>query len=99
MGNKNIKKFNTAIKTITAERGRSYGHPAKTFDNIAVLQLPLRNCPDARIKHACEMICVKMIRLTVNPYHLDSIIDIAGYAKAMAEILDYIDDDNDPEVG
>jgi|TARA_R110000824_G_scaffold79241_2_gene199699 hypothetical protein len=94
---KHTKKFNAAIKTITAKRGRDYGHPASTFDNIAVLQLVVKRCPDPRIRHALEMICVKMIRLTVRPDHLDSIIDIAGYAKTMAEILDHDDDDNDPK--
>jgi hypothetical protein len=85
---KNTEKFDVAIQSITDDRMNIYGHPIDTFDNIAVLQLVVKRCPDPRIRHALEMICVKMVRLTTTPNHLDSIIDIAGYARTMAMILD-----------
>ncbi len=87
------KQFDTALREINKVRQRDYGDPAEQFDKIAVLQLVVRTCPDVRIRHAMEMICVKMIRLTQNPDHMDSIIDIAGYARTMAMILDKVEVD------
>jgi hypothetical protein len=86
------KEFDDRLLGVTDDRVATYGHPAKTFDNIAVLQLVVRECPDARIRHALEMICVKMVRLSVSPTHMDSIIDIGGYARTMAMILDVEDE-------
>ena len=43
------------------------------------------------------MIAVKMSRLCNSPKHIDSIIDIAGYARTIAMILDKEEELNDEE--
>jgi len=83
-------QFDAALATITQERGAVYGHPHKTFDQIAVLQIMVVECPDARVRHALEMICVKLVRLCQDPTpaNLDNVIDIAGYARTITMIWD-----------
>ena len=83
-------QFDTALATITQERGEAYGHPHKTFDQIAVLQVMVVECPDPRVRHALEMICVKLVRLCQDPTsaNMDNVIDIAGYARTIAMIWD-----------
>ena len=80
--------FDRAIKNITRQRGSIYGPPGDTFREIAVMQSMVSGCEDAAIRHALNMICVKMVRLARTPDHLDSVIDIAGYARTIAMVLD-----------
>jgi hypothetical protein len=82
------RQFDAATQSVTQERGKHYGHPRDLFNNIVALQSGVSACPNPRIRHALDMICVKMARLCRTPDHLDSIIDIAGYARTMAMILD-----------
>ena len=83
-------QFDTALATITQERGEAYGHPHETFDQIAVLQVMVVECPDPRVRHALEMICVKLVRLCQDPTpaNMDNVIDIAGYSRTIAMIWD-----------
>jgi hypothetical protein len=83
-------QFDTALETITQERGKMYGHPHETFDQIAVLQVMVVECPDPRVRHALEMICVKLVRLCQDPTpaNIDNVVDIAGYARTIAMIWD-----------
>ena len=43
---------------------------------------------DPLVRNALRMIGVKMARLVQSPDHLDSVIDIAGYARTIAMIND-----------
>ena len=83
-------QFDKAIETIPQERGAAYGHPHKTFDDISVLQIMVVECPDPRVRHALEMICVKLVRLCQDPTpaNIDSVVDIAGYARTITMIWD-----------
>ena len=82
--------FDAAIQTVTKIRGETYGHPLNDFELAHRLKEPLRACRDPVVRHALEMICVKMARITHAPdnVHLDSVIDIAGYARTIAMIWD-----------
>ena len=80
--------FDDGIKRVTIDRGDIYGHPLTNFERIAHLKAGVAGCPDKAIRHALEMICVNMSRLVQTPDHDDSILDIAGYARTMAMILD-----------
>ena len=73
---------------VTQERGAVYGHPADDFARVALIKGALSECPDARMRHVLEMIAVKMARLVHSPNHLDSWIDIAGYARTAVMIMD-----------
>ena len=84
----NLSEFNKALETVNDERGVIYGHPLEHFTQIATMKDVVRMCPDPAIRHALEMIIVKVARLTQTPDHLDSVIDIAGYARTIAMIND-----------
>ena len=43
---------------------------------------------DPKLKHALYMIQVKVARLLNSPEHVDSIVDIAGYANTYNMILE-----------
>lgn len=80
--------FDKAMQNVTQDRGTIYGHPADSFARIAQIKDAVKACGDPRILHCLEMTAVKMDRLVMSPYHLDSIIDIGGYARCMAMIID-----------
>ena len=48
----------------------------------------IKDCPDPLIKHVLYMILVKVSRLAVAPSHVDSLVDIAGYARTGAMVLE-----------
>lgn len=83
-----LRKFDEALKSITTERGAVYGHPADDFAAAAKLKAALPEFSDPRIRHVAEMIAIKLARLSATPNHLDSWIDIAGYARTAVMILD-----------
>lgn len=82
------EQFDAAIGKVTQERGAVYGHPADDFAKVAQMAEGIRFCKDPRIKHALYMILVKVARLAETPDHVDSIVDIAGYARTIAMIVD-----------
>jgi hypothetical protein len=80
--------FDAALQTVTQERGAVYGSPLDDFEIAQEIKAAVAACEDIAIRHAMEMIAVKLARLTHTPTHVDSIIDIAGYARTMVMILD-----------
>ncbi len=80
--------FDEAVKSITQVRGEDYGHPADDFAIAHQIAHAVNECPDPLVRNALRMIGVKMARLCHSPDHLDSIIDIAGYARTIVMILD-----------
>jgi hypothetical protein len=83
-----VEQFDAAIQKVTQERGAVYGHPADDFAKVALMAEGIKDCPDPRVKHALLMILVKVARLAQTPTHVDSMIDIAGYARCIAMIAD-----------
>jgi hypothetical protein len=81
-------EFDEAVAKITQVRGEVYGHPADNFKRIVALQALLADCPTPEVRHALDMICVKLARLVRTPDHVESLIDIAGYARTVAMALD-----------
>lgn len=88
------KAFDQALQVITDDRGKDYGHPKDTFAKIQIIKAVIASCPHREVREALEEIGVKMVRLTVSPRHLDSVIDIAGYARTIAMILDKEQEDD-----
>ena len=80
--------FDEAMKSVTQVRGADYGHPADDFAVASQIAHAVNDCPDPLVRNALRMIGVKMARLCHNPQHLDSIIDIAGYARTIVMIID-----------
>lgn len=82
------EQFDAAIATVTQERGAVYGHPADDFAKVAGMAEGIKDCPDPLVKHALYMMLVKVARLAQTPNHIDSAIDLAGYARTIAMIID-----------
>lgn len=77
---------------IHGARQEEYGDKLQNFTQIAMLfqgTLATKLLPDARITPedvALLMIQVKIARLAKSPDHLDSILDVAGYAGCFNEV-------------
>lgn len=87
-----------ANKLTNVDRQEVYGHPIDDFTKIVNLtQTVLESDIDPRLKHALYMIQVKVARLLNSPEHVDSIVDIAGYANTYAMVLDKIQSNREKE--
>ncbi len=80
--------FDAAAAKITGKRGAVYGHPADDFARVAAMAEGIKDCRDPLVRHALYMILVKVSRLAERPDHVDSMVDIAGYARTIAMIAD-----------
>ena len=72
--------------TIVDERGQSYGDATKLFNQIArrwSLTLGVEISPEQVV--LC-MLDLKLARLSNDPTHTDSMVDVAGYAAVLAEV-------------
>lgn len=85
----NTEKFDTSLAgLVNTERQAIYGHPAQNFRRIAAMQAITAECTDPEIRVALDNIVLKVCRLIQSPTHLDSWIDIGGYARCGVMILD-----------
>lgn len=81
------------IERVLAERGEDYGDYASKAQFIQGVKYLMRTSPsweamDADMRESMEMIAHKMGRtLYGNPTHKDNFLDIAGYAKLVADRL------------
>ena len=82
------EQFDALVRVITQVRGVDYGSPAVDFARAARLKAVVAEVRDPVIRHVMEMICVKLARLIHSPNHLDSWVDIAGYARTAVMCLD-----------
>jgi hypothetical protein len=81
-----------ADKLVSEDRQDIYGHPYDDFSRATEMYQPiLESNLDPALKHALIMIQVKISRLLNTPYHHDTIVDIAGYAKCYKMIADKLD--------
>ncbi len=76
-----LTQFNSVVGRVNEDRGSVYGHPSVDFGRVDRLKAVIAECKDPLARHALEMIAVKIARLIQSPEHLDSWIDIAGYAR------------------
>ncbi len=83
-----LAQFDAALATINSRRGASYGHPSVNFARVVKLQQAVPAYEDPRLQHIVDMILVKLARLAGDPTHVDSLVDVAGYARTWAMILD-----------
>jgi hypothetical protein len=71
---------------VVTRRPREYGEPVALFEHIAQrwsLTLGTRVSP-AQV--ALCLIDLKLARLARDPRHLDSVVDVAGYAAVLREV-------------
>ncbi len=83
-----------ALKLTSEDRQAIYGHPADDFGKVVTMAQPIFDSNiDPRLKHSLLMCQVKIARLLNTPDHLDSVVDLAGYANTYALILERIEEE------
>ena len=82
------ERFDAQVSTITQTRGETYGPPRDDFTKVDLIKQAVAHCPDPAVRHALEMIGVKMVRIATTPDYEDGPIDIAGYARTIAMMGD-----------
>ncbi len=94
-----------AEEIISGDRERVYGNPAKNLDTIAgmwTVWLRARgllasdaaslNCDDV----ALMMVQLKLARLANDTWHMDSLVDAAGYLRLVERCHDHLRDELHP---
>lgn len=83
-----IDVFDAAMQSgkIISERAKEYGEPIANMDQIAAMSAEISHCVDTSIRFCLQMIIMKLARLSSNPNHVDSAVDIAGYARIIAQL-------------
>ena len=71
---------------LVAKRRKSYGDPAVLMANIAARWSLTLGRPVTPAQVALCLIDLKLARLAHDPAHLDSMIDLAGYAAVLREV-------------
>jgi hypothetical protein len=71
---------------VIEQRERSYGPPSQSFDAIAARWSLVLGISVSPAQVALCLIDLKLARLTRDPSHLDSIVDVAGYAACLREV-------------
>lgn len=85
-----LREFDAFFAKVNDERGQVYGHPSDNFLALSKMKAaiePMRERDPVLYEAACHVLG-KLSRLITTPSHLDSWIDIAGYARVAAMILD-----------
>ena len=71
---------------VIEHRERVYGPPSESFDAIAARWSLVLGVPVTPAQVALCLIDLKLARLSRDPSHLDSIVDVAGYAAILSEV-------------
>ena len=74
--------------SVVRDRRHTYGQAHDLFERVAARWSQVLGITVAPGDVIVCLIDLKVARPTHNPRHLDSIIDIAGYAAILAELLD-----------
>jgi len=71
---------------VLEERRDDYGDPADQFKMIADRWSITLGTPVTPAQVALCMIDLKLVRLAYDPGHVDSVVDVIGYAALLREI-------------
>lgn len=83
-----LDQFDAHCKEVTIDRRDVYGRPNDTYRRIAAMRVIVDECADSQVREILGMIATKVVRLVQTPDHLDSWIDVAGYARCGVMLLD-----------
>lgn len=78
--------LNEAMEIVHKDRNANYGNPEDNFKQIGDLWAAYKKVSFTSADVAIMMGLVKVARLSVNPAHHDSAVDIAGYAACLGDI-------------
>jgi|SRR3989344_6750364 len=82
-----LEQFDAAYANVTLDRRDVYGIPEDTYRRIAAMRAIVDECPDPQIREILGMVVTKVVRLVQTPDHLDSWVDVAGYARCGVMLL------------
>ncbi len=71
---------------VVRDRRRTYGEPLDLFERVAVRWSQHLGTKVTATQVALCLCDLKLARLTVDPRHLDSMIDAAGYIACLREV-------------
>lgn len=71
---------------VVRDRRRTYGEPRDLFERVAVRWSQVLGTKVTATQVAICLCDLKVARLTVDPTHLDSLVDVAGYAAIVREV-------------
>ena len=71
---------------VVDQRRQSYGEPRLLFERVAVRWSQLLGCEVTAAQVGLCLADLKLARLSVDPGHLDSLIDVAGYVACVREV-------------
>jgi hypothetical protein len=71
---------------LVTRRRREYGEPVDVFEAIAKRWSSIFRTEVSAAQVVLALIDVKLARLSANPKHLDSQVDVAGYAACLREV-------------
>lgn len=71
---------------VIENRERAYGPPEENFAQIATRWSLTLGVTVSPAQVALCLIDLKLARLSHDPMHLDSIVDVAGYAACLREV-------------
>jgi hypothetical protein len=88
-----ITQFDQRAESITHDRQKDYGNPKASFDRIALMWSAITGADISAQQVAHMMIALKLCRLQHTPDHLDSLVDVVGYARCAVLVgPEYTDD-------
>jgi hypothetical protein len=71
---------------VVRDRRRVYGEPTDLFERVAVRWSQVLGTRVTAAQVGLCLVDLKLARLTVDPRHLDSLVDVAGYAACVREV-------------
>ena len=71
---------------VVEHRRELYGEPGPLFERITARWSQVLGCEVTAAEVGLCLIDVKLARLVRDPAHLDSIVDVAGYAACLREV-------------
>lgn len=71
---------------VVRDRRHSYGDPAELFERVALRWSQVLGAKVTAAQVGLCLIDLKLARLVGDPAHLDSLVDVAGYAACVREV-------------
>jgi hypothetical protein len=76
-----------ANNLVNGSRAQAYGDPAENWKRTAEIASALLNCEISPAEAVLFAIAMKLARLSRDPSHRDSTVDLAGYAWVLDKVV------------
>jgi hypothetical protein len=71
---------------VVRDRRRVYGEPDVLFARVAIRWSQVLGVKVTAVQVGLCLVDLKLARLTMDPGHLDSLVDVAGYVACVREV-------------